>query len=338
MNGIIVLDGPDCCGKTTLAKTLIENHGAKYVHATYRFGNTMFAYHTAVLRKAVKLSADHLVVVDRLWPSEIVYGNVFRKGLAYGKEPSTESPWSHGWSMFDAVLRKHAAIYVFCLPEDATVASARHAQHKDPAHPYEDERYKQVCHRYLQLHSFLTTTCDRPDIMRYSIEREGRDVKDFAHQIVLKLFNWRIHQWMPLLNPKFPNILGHVALAKAIFVGDQLNSYNLKLRWPFFFYGNSSLHLHRSLVAAFGPQCANIMLANANDPETMPELKIIHKKYRLPVYALGNNADQALRCNEIPVTGKFVHPQWSKRFDTSFLQRQFELNKHLIMEHFSNDK
>ena len=53
MTGIIVLDGPDCCGKTTLANDLIMNHGARYVHATYRFGKTMFAYHTAVMRKAL---------------------------------------------------------------------------------------------------------------------------------------------------------------------------------------------------------------------------------------------------------------------------------------------
>lgn len=337
MTGIIVLDGPDCCGKTTLAKTLITKYGAKYVHATYRFGNTMFAYHTAVLRKAVKLSASHLVVVDRLWPSEVVYGNVFRKGLAYGKEPSTESPWSHGWSMFDAVLRKHAAIYVFCLPNDVTVASARHAKHKDPAHPYEDERYKEVCNRYLQLHSFLSSTVDRPDIMAYRIEREGADVADFAQQVVIKLAYWRAQQWMPLLRSDFPNVLGHVALAKAMFVGDQLNSYTLKLRWPFFFYGNSSLHLHRAMQDAFGAKQAHIMLANANDPGTITEIAVINKKYRIPVYALGKAAELTLTVNKIPLAGAFVHPQWSKRFRPDLLVNEFRNAEPLIMKNFRDD-
>jgi thymidylate kinase len=337
MTGIIVLDGPDCCGKTTLANELIKNHGARYVHATYRFGKTMFAYHTAVMRKALRLSQDHLVIVDRLWPSEIVYGTVFREGFAYGKEAHSDNPWSHGWSMFDAVLRKHAAIYVFCLPQDINMSVERHAKHKDPAHPYPDEGYRLVCQRYLDLHSYLTSTVDRCDILQYRIEQEGKDVSGFADTIVSKLLKWREEQWRPLLKLDYPNILGHVALAKAIFVGDQLNSYNLKLRWPFFYYGNSSLHLHRSLVAAFGPQQAHIMLANANDQGTFDQLPVIVNKYRLPVYALGNEADTKLRNEDIQVTGKFVHPQYSKRFCPSFLEKQLTHNRQVIMSRFTND-
>lgn len=79
--GIILLEGPDGSGKSTLAKNLIAaNGGGTILHATYRFKDKMIAYHTALLSKALRLSENQLVVMDRHWMSEVVYGEVFRGG------------------------------------------------------------------------------------------------------------------------------------------------------------------------------------------------------------------------------------------------------------------
>ena len=52
--GIIVLDGPDACGKTTLAKDIetVCNRFEipfQYQHAEYRFKERIFNYHEAIL-------------------------------------------------------------------------------------------------------------------------------------------------------------------------------------------------------------------------------------------------------------------------------------------------
>ena len=39
---IIVLEGPDGSGKTTLARHLVELLGAEYLHLTYRWPTKMF--------------------------------------------------------------------------------------------------------------------------------------------------------------------------------------------------------------------------------------------------------------------------------------------------------
>ena len=71
---IVILEGADMTGKTSLANHLIRNFGAKYLHMTYRFAGKEFAYHTAVLKKALQLSRrGHMVVLDRCWMSESIY-------------------------------------------------------------------------------------------------------------------------------------------------------------------------------------------------------------------------------------------------------------------------
>lgn len=101
---IILLEGPDGAGKTTLAQKL----GGHYLHATYRFKGRMPAYHTALFKKAVELSeADH-VVLDRWRFSEEVYGMVFR-----GEYEEPELDW-----FFNDLLTKNAVFKILCIPED----------------------------------------------------------------------------------------------------------------------------------------------------------------------------------------------------------------------------
>ena len=35
MRGLVILEGPDACGKTTLAEKMVELWGGKYIHLTY---------------------------------------------------------------------------------------------------------------------------------------------------------------------------------------------------------------------------------------------------------------------------------------------------------------
>lgn len=105
--GIIILDGPDGSGKTTLANYYREKYGARYIHLTYRWVNNMFEYNTAAIDYAARLAAKgELVIIDRLWMSEIVYDLAYRdkhKNPTMGRQ-------------IDRLVLKYSGIYVVCLP------------------------------------------------------------------------------------------------------------------------------------------------------------------------------------------------------------------------------
>lgn len=108
MRGIILLEGPDGSGKTTLANRLIEKYGGVYIHAEYRFKNKMPQYHGAILHKAWELSKKQLVIIDRLHISEMIYAKVFRGG----------SPWPWMLKHFNRVLKMIGACTILCIPRD----------------------------------------------------------------------------------------------------------------------------------------------------------------------------------------------------------------------------
>lgn len=81
---IIVIEGPDGTGKTSLAREIQKQIGAHVIHCTYSKYWDIGEYHTQVMEHAVKLNNRGIhVILDRWAPSERVYGNVFRKGESY---------------------------------------------------------------------------------------------------------------------------------------------------------------------------------------------------------------------------------------------------------------
>lgn len=73
---IIILEGPECAGKTTLAKRLSEQTGYPIVHRSKpetdeERNNMLQMYYDAINEKRD-------VIFDRCWYSEMVYGKVMR--------------------------------------------------------------------------------------------------------------------------------------------------------------------------------------------------------------------------------------------------------------------
>jgi predicted HAD superfamily Cof-like phosphohydrolase len=106
--GIIVLEGPDGTGKTSIAKMLVEKYGAMYIHHTWspELEEQMEEYHMSSILKAKKDSLSRLVVIDRSWISEFIYADVFRQGTQYPN--LAEKAYKE--------LKDANAIYIFCLP------------------------------------------------------------------------------------------------------------------------------------------------------------------------------------------------------------------------------
>lgn len=105
---IVILEGADGTGKTTLAKALEEKHGYAYIHCTYssQLVGHMTGYFIGVLSAAIHISKTRPVVIDRWRMSELVYGEVFRAG--------PENPYATE-SLFD-MADAAGAFYAFCHP------------------------------------------------------------------------------------------------------------------------------------------------------------------------------------------------------------------------------
>jgi len=115
VRGIILLEGADASGKTTLARHLVRQHGARYLHSTVR--KDVWRWHVGALRWAARLAAaGRLVVMDRHWHSEQVYGPVFRGKAGYG---------AAGARCLDRVLRRYGALTVMCAPGDQLAQEER---------------------------------------------------------------------------------------------------------------------------------------------------------------------------------------------------------------------
>lgn len=108
IKGVVILDGPDASGKTTLAEKLIElnNGNGEILHATYRFKNKIPTYHGALLRKAYRLSKSKLVILDRLHISEYIYAKVFRDGHT----------WNWQIPVFNQICKELNIPIIICIP------------------------------------------------------------------------------------------------------------------------------------------------------------------------------------------------------------------------------
>lgn len=135
---IFILEGPDACGKTTLANRFVEQLGARRIHLTLR--KEMFLYQLGALRTAVRESWKRPVVIDRHWVSENVYAGVYRGGTSLLEE----SAW------MDWALDQLGALYVLCLlRDDDRCVGAHLATHATGREMYEpDDRIRQVSAAY----------------------------------------------------------------------------------------------------------------------------------------------------------------------------------------------
>lgn len=309
MNGIIVIEGPDGSGKTTLARRLERDYGAVYFHQSWSKEWDIFQYFTERLMEAAKLSQTRLVVLDRLWVSELVYGMVYRGG----------SKWPLIGRFVDRVILKHAGINLFCLANPET-AAARHEKMKTERPEMFSDGAEKVAAAYVNVSIgdsspvAVDVGCgpmlSRPDVVTYSIEGEGRDPGAFLAGLVDKLGRWRAQQYQPALTDR-QNVLGHLAMADTLFVGDRTNPKVEGLNWPFYEYGNCSLHLAKALALAGWPEVRG-MWTNASDPDSHLEGLLKAKEWRA-VVALGTNA--ADRLDELGAKCWIVdHPQYSRRF------------------------
>lgn len=105
--GLIILDGPDCSGKTTLANALRDQLGANVVHRTW--SEDLEKQMDRYLMDPINIyRKDDLLVIDRWALSEWIYSDVYRNG----------TQWKGFHRLAFEKLRQLNAINVVCVPDD----------------------------------------------------------------------------------------------------------------------------------------------------------------------------------------------------------------------------
>lgn len=165
----IVVEGPDCSGKSTLAQALHFRLGNyKYVHNSLfqgkhvqrnisgqisHFSDDLFHSHLDLLR------LNENIIIDRHWPSELVYGHIFRNKFEYDIKK----------------MRRHCKIYrpiyIGCLPSYETVLKKFEERKDTEDFDYVDRVYEMYARIFKLMPEFKIFNYEKEPILNF-IKRE----------------------------------------------------------------------------------------------------------------------------------------------------------------------
>jgi hypothetical protein len=294
-NKVVILEGPDGAGKTTLANVLKDRFGYQYHHEgppppevnpLIYYGQILYDY----------THGDTPVVFDRLHAGELVYGPILR-----GKTTLT----LEGIKLMNRVRSAYAIHLVFCMPgRDVAYANWR----KRKGELFTDSTkffdvyaaYEKMIQNPLFAHSGVWDYTKLPvDIAAESLDRfvEGAT----------------------RANPLPRGIIGSPN-ATFLFVGDVANHHMLDL--PFFATVNSSKFLNDCLEEA-GYNEYELAFTNAHFIDGKRRDLSMANQLFPQVIALGTGAQVALTLEDVKHI-EIPHPAYWKRFQSRFTMTYVE--------------
>lgn len=314
MKGIIVLEGSEGTGKSTLAKELVKRFDGRYIHCTYRWPDKMFTYHLAALHRAVKLSTKQLVILDRHWISELIYGSIFRNG----------SKWPESGRMFDRILKRFGALYIVCTSNPQKYAEIFNKIKNERDELYKDtEKIARVNMSYLKflygdpsvtVSDYVTLITKNngflchDNVLTYDIEVEGKRMPEFLSYICDRMNTSRLTIPSFALDSNIYNLLGNPARSTIVFVGDRINKEKRQIDYPWMAHKNSSLFFAKCLTE-LGYDESRFCYVNRGDRygEKIIREVLAHSGCR-PIY-LGNNSYSPVMRGPV-----IYHPSYALRF------------------------
>jgi len=177
MGCLIILEGADASGKTTLAEAIaervmeVEGGDVLYLHGKPWPGRVLME-HTRMIGHAGIAGRDTVVIMDHFWIAEQLYGEEYRGGGAY---PPAD--------MDDLASDKLKGLIVLCVPMDLDAQIARHAKRRGEGKEHFEtatgivRRYADLWHgnKDKQGTGYLDAAIrggnfkDRPDVWRFDM-------------------------------------------------------------------------------------------------------------------------------------------------------------------------
>lgn len=307
--GIIVLDGTDMAGKTTLANALIKKYGGHYLHATYRFKDRIELYHLGLLRLAIKLhEADgKMVVMDRWWPSEMIYGDVYRNG---------NRVCNAGFRILHRLALRHGVSYVMCYRESREKLMEEYVKHHAQRNEMyaADDRVMQIHDGFKELYESISN--QRSRWHRYNLDTAIRNDQYFEFQLTAIAHCSEFYtNTKKAADEVLPHSVGS-PYGDYVFVGERINSKHRVLNYPWIAFHGASLNMAAALGELGVPE-HRVFWTNAYLPNGEPNQQLVeYLKRSVPfkrVIAMGNVATKFCqssgRCDY-----SMPHPAYLTRF------------------------
>lgn len=325
---IIVIEGADGTGKSTLGEEMYDAIGAEtWLHAGCKYVNRMHMYHTAMLRHAVDRveRTGKPVIMDRWWPSELVYAAAFRGG----------TKWPLMGRMMDRVLLRYGGMYIVCL------ANPDHEKLYEKLRAERFELFKDIrkaVQGYEQLYwgkreatpvlfektPNLPPMESWPHAMNYLMKfsAPGAIISRVKERLASRLRH-------PQLPGAEDNFLGDLRYADTLFVGDKAKVKGSGRRvWPFYEYANSSLYLTSELDRLCWEEYRGVW-TNIND-ENGREVVEHCLDHVGRVVVFGDQAARSFRTTFKGVPFHFcLHPQSARRFPYNRTKFRLQLTEAL---------
>ena len=310
MNKVLILEGPDGSGKTTLAQYFADIRGFQIIHTGKpEPGENLLVSYATVLNNAI-LSGKN-VVFDRLQLGESIYGPIMRGHDQLGEE---------GQIILQRIVRAADVKQVICLPPyEVCLANwkKRHARE----YVQDETIYGRIFEEYLLLASkpWLVASTGLYD---YTLDKNPQNVEGavFFYQ----------GRRLP------PEVIGSPT-ARFLFVGEIANQESLDLPW--IDLGNSSHFLNTSLWAAgFREEemaFTNVLRLNKTrrDIYAIRHQMAAGDTHHPVVVALGKNAAQHIAPGVATYT--LDHPAYWKRFHSSEPKVYVELLRRIRTETYN---
>ena len=141
----IILEGPDCAGKSTMAKDIADFYGLDIIKSHMRGSKTLSAYRERL--------ACHDVILDRCWISDMIYSKYF------GQTPIVDE--FEDRMLRTVCARRNIPIIVMLPPLEVIKRrmSARGDEHYDVIAPNIDDIYRDY-EDYCKSHGDVTVVRD----------------------------------------------------------------------------------------------------------------------------------------------------------------------------------